>query len=264
MTTLARRTSVDPRCLPVFLWVTAGGSVLFWVLGSGGADDGLPLPAGLPASALMFIAPALAAVLAVARFGGSGSFRRLGRRVVDSGSVRTPRQWVLVASTMPLLVVGATLLPGAGGDRGTDREPLAALPVLAAVFLLSAAAEEVGWTAVATDTMREEMGPVRVGLVLGALWAVLHAVPYVQAGHPPSWVAGQCAFTVVLRVGLVRLHDLTGGPTGGIAPVVVAHASFNLAWALSPSYDPWAMTLVAAAAVWIVAASSDRHRISGR
>jgi hypothetical protein len=264
VTTLARRTRIDPRCLPVFLWVTAGASVLFWVLGSGGPGGVVALPAGLPASALMFLVPAAGAGLAVARFGGPGSVRWLARRVVDPGSLRTPAPWVLVASTMPLLVVGATLLSGDGGNRGADREPLAALPVLAAVFLVTAAAEEAGWTAIATDVMRDQVGSVRVGLVLGSLWAVLHAVPYAQAGHPPSWVAGQCAFTVVLRVGLVRVYDLTGGPFGGILPVVVVHASFNLAWALTPAYDPWVMTLSTAAAVWIVAASSDQRRRSGR
>ena len=85
------------------------------------------------------------------------------------------------------------------------------------------------------------------GLAIGAVWGLWHVVPYLQAGHPAWWVAGQCVFSVVFRVLLVRLALWQ---RGSMWPAVAAHASYNLAWSLSPGagarYDPWAAAAITA------------------
>jgi len=127
------------------------------------------------------------------------------------------------------------------------------------VFLVSATLENAGWSAFALPRMALLATPLVTGVLIGAFWALWHVVAYVQGGHSASWIAGQCVFTVVLRVLLVQLSVRSGNL---MWPAVVAHASYNVAWAASPgagtAYDPWVAAAWTAAAVLVVLATAPR------
>ena len=188
--------------------------------------------ANVPASALMAICPACAAVLVARR---SGEFSGLVGMVT-----RRPRldwSWLVAVLGMPAVVVLAALLSGQGsGFAAPGWSALA----LAAAYLAAAVGEEIGWTAFVLPRLAPAIGELAAGLTIGAGWGLWHVVPYVQAGHSAGWVLGQCVFSVVFRVLLVRLAMWQ---RGSMWPAVAAHASYNLAWSPSPDagagYNPW-------------------------
>jgi membrane protease YdiL (CAAX protease family) len=163
----------------------------------------------LPASALMVVCPMIAATVLAAVEGGRAQVATLWRRSVDVPAARYAG-WVAAVALLPALVLLATLL-----DRGSvalppGPVPLVAVPLLAVVYLAAALAEEVGWTASLTDRVLLRLGTAGTGLVLGAVWAAWHLVPYAQAGRDARWIAWQCLVTVAARVLIVEVYAGSG------------------------------------------------------
>ncbi|MBX6384782.1 MAG: CPBP family intramembrane metalloprotease [Microbispora sp.] len=209
-------------------------SVPFWVAGPAIGR----LSENLPVSALMACCPVLAAVVLVRRE-GRGAVARLLLRVVDWRAAPHPG-WYAVALVLPLGVMTASyaVMVLLGRSLPGPRVAPIEVPLLFAVFLLAAACEEAGWTAYATDPLRARRSVPVTGLILGVTWAVWHLIPYAQAGHGPSWIAGQCLFTVALRVVIVWVYERGAS----VLAAVVCHASSNVGWSLFPDhgshYDP--------------------------
>lgn len=123
---------------------------------------------------------------------------------------------------------------------------------LAVVYLFAAACEEIGWTGLLLP-MLARLTDFQAGLVIGTLWAGWHIIGYSQAGNPPSWIAGQCVFTIAFRVFLVRLARASGG---AVWLAVLGHAGYNVSWSVMSSavdgYDPWSTALTMATLTAIV------------
>jgi CAAX protease family protein len=218
-----------PRAVAKFVVVVTATSVAFWILGF--VQTGRLLLPGLPTSALMFVAPLFGVVAAL---GPKASVRAIASNLpAGRDAVRRVARSLWWAPVMPAVVFATYPLQAwAGRDLPvfTVDWPTAALLLLA--FLVSGAIEELGWTWFLTARLLRRWRPVWVGLGLGALWAALHSVPYAQAGNSAAWVAGQCLFTVVLRLVLVLAYDMSGG---SLSTVVVLHATYNVAWGLFPT-----------------------------
>ncbi|MFB9890785.1 CPBP family intramembrane glutamic endopeptidase [Planobispora takensis] len=218
-------------------------SVPFWLAGAAAGR----LWQQLPVSALMACCPVLAAVILTRREGPAAVGRLLGRagdwRVIPNlrwyAPIVMPAPAVMAASYLALVGLGRPL-PGL-------RISALEVAVLAAVFVLGAAAEELGWTAYATDPLYRRWGLAAAGVALGLVWGLWHLIPYLQAGHGPVWIAGQCVLTVALRVIIVWLYV----STGSVFAAIVCHACANLAWTLFPDhgshYDPLITGAIASA-----------------
>src|SRR5690606_1951678 len=128
-------------------------AVPFWVLGE---MTGLVLPANLPVSALMVVAPFGAAVALVARGSGAAGARALFARMVD---VRELSAGLLV---MPGVLALASVLQRLGGrDLPGSGVPLPLVPALLVVFLVGALAEQTGWTGYLQEPVRRRLGTLR-------------------------------------------------------------------------------------------------------
>ncbi|MFD1504908.1 CPBP family intramembrane metalloprotease [Georgenia yuyongxinii] len=101
--------------------------------------------------------------------------------------------------------------------------------------MLSGWCEKLGWTAYATDPLQDRYGASHAALVLGVAWALVHVVPYAQAGNDARWIVGQCLFTVALRVVPAWIYNNTGH---SVLAVATCQASSNLAWSLVPVPRP--------------------------
>jgi len=235
-----------------FVVATIATSLLFWILGA--IDEASLLLPGLPLSALMFVAPAIGVLVALGpaaaarqlRAGLTDGRRRLSR--VVRSLAWAPLMPAAVLVTYPLQAWVGRSQPAFTVDWGT-------VLVLGLVFTVTAIVEEVGWTSFLTTRLLRRWRPAWVALVIGALWTLLHSVPYIQAGNPASWVFWQCVFSMVFRFVLVYAYSLAAG---SLSVVVVLHATYNVAWGAYPwqgsHYDP--MFVTATTAVVAVALAS--------
>lgn len=231
-----------------FCLVTTAASAPFWVIGATAQAelivDGLPLSAG------MFVAPAIAVWATGAPGGIPVPVRRKGWPSVVSGGL-----W---ASLMPAVLVcsyALTRMAEAHVPVEVGATP-ASVIALCLVFTISSACEEVGWSRFLTPALMTRASILPVGIGIGIMWAALHVVPYLQADRAWSWIAWQCLFTLAFRVLIVA--TVADGRRGWWVAVVL-HASYDVAWALTPidgsAYDP----RFAAALTAVVAAVLVRH-----
>jgi hypothetical protein len=207
-------------------------SLPFW--GAAFAVDDTLMP-GLPVSAVSVVVPAIAALLASARWGGRASVRAL---IARTGEVRhLPLAGWLAALGLPLLMVGAEW-----AWRAVSGHPVAwavtpfGTVTLAALFLVSAYLEELGWTAFATDRLIRRFGLFGGALVLGLGWVIWHLPAFAALGRSVEWVAWWSLWTVVQRLVMVALYVRMGR---NFAVPVLFHALANLLWQAAPeAFDP--------------------------
>ncbi|MFG1928634.1 CPBP family intramembrane glutamic endopeptidase [Cryptosporangium sp. NPDC048952] len=219
----------------VFVWSTP-----FWALGVLADTVSECLPLRLPVSALMFVCPLLAAVFVLRSGHQRGAMRTLLRRTVAARPGRTPWWYVPALLLMPgVLVLSYALMRWKGTAAPAATVDLRLLPVLVAAFLVAAACEEAGWTAYATDALQQRFSALVTALLVGAVWAVWHVVPYLQAGRSAAWIGWQCVATVALRLLIVWLYNTTGS---SVAVACLFHAMINVSTAVFPAngshYDP--------------------------
>ena len=195
-------TSASLKRSPLTLFVLVFALALpFWLLGA--FVKHVPLPINLPVSALQFVCPLIAASILVYREEKLGGVKRLLKRVFDFKRIKHKIWYVPIIFLMPLLMVlsyGVMLF--LGRPLPEPYIPFLLIPIFFVVFFLPAACEEVGWTGYITDPMQEQWSAFTTGLILGAVWAIWHVIPELQA-NPPAWVTGQFFSTIGLRILIV-------------------------------------------------------------
>lgn len=239
----------DGRRPIVFLVLVSALSLPFFLLGAlfGSVQVGAMK---LPASAVMFVLPVVAAALLVHRAAGWAGVVRLLRRVVDRPAAQA--RWYAVAVLIPVgVAVAAHLIARATGQVGSALPlSLVAVPVLVLAAVVAASCEELGWTAYATDPLQQRWGAAVTGLLLGIFWGIWHLIPLLQAGHSGPWLLGWFAGTVAARVIIVYLHNATNG---GGSTAIVLHAMLNVTAALTPDYDNAISPILAGALTVVIA-----------
>jgi membrane protease YdiL (CAAX protease family) len=222
--------------LPFFVLVFAL-SVPFWLVG---AVTGVDLVPGLPVGALQAVCPLLAASILLYREDGMPGVIRLLRRGFDIHRI-SPKAWyVPILLLQPAVMVASYgVMRWLGMALPTPRFSVVTALALFLAFFPFALAEEVGWMGYATDPMQLRFNALLASVLLGIFLAAWHLVPLVQAQRAPSWIAGWCLSTVVLRVLTVWLYNNTGQ---SVFAAVLFHDMGNVSWLLFPnegsSYDP--------------------------
>jgi uncharacterized protein len=225
-------------------------SVPFWLIGG----RRLPLPLRLPASALMFVAPAAASILAYRDEGGRG-LGKLWRRVVDYRRIRSTIWYVPIVLLLPgIYAVSYGLMRLMGRPLPEPNIPLRTLPVLVVVFFLTAVGEEVGYMGYATDRMQRRWGALTTALLLGVVWGSLHVIPDVQNGRGAAWILSQRAVhSVALRVLIGWIYNNTGG---SVFAAALFHGMDNVSVSLFPNdgshYDPAVTGMITAVTAAVV------------
>lgn len=213
-----------------FVGLTFVLSLPFWAIGVLAPDAAERLPVNLPVSALMFVVPLIAALVLAYRDERIGGVRRLLGRAFDHGGI-TPVWYLPILLLMPGVSLAAYAVVRAMGLPVPEPQvPLLALPIVAAVFVVTAACEELGWMGYAADPLLARWSALATGLALGAVWAVWHAIPYAQAGNGPSWIIWQSLGTVAFRVIIVWLYT----NTRRVFAATLFHMTTNVTWVLFP------------------------------
>lgn len=235
------------RSLARFAAVALVVCLPLWLLGARANLGGLLGGVNLPLSALTFMAPALVAVVVSVR---EGDLPRLLARVRDfSGAYRW--WWLGVAACALAWVVGS--------PPGWTLPSVGLVISASGLYLVGALGEELGWSAYGLEHARRLPGGAwAAAAVMSAIWLVFHAVPYLQTGNRPWWIAGMLVQIVGSRFLLVGT-SLLG--RNFLWPAVLIHAFANVVWTLSPyagaRFNPWLANAVLIPAglvlVWLAA-----------
>lgn len=223
----------------------------------------LPDPFGLPPSALMIVVPALLAMVMAHR--DSVSIRGVWRPVLPTDEHRSLVWTGFAFAAVPLLLAGSHLvstLTGFGPVAGVTSTALT--PLLFAVYLLGAVPEEIGWTMYATRPLQARLGVFGAGLVIGVTWELWHVLPFISQARSASWILGQVATGIALRVLMGHVFANTGG---SLLPAVVMHTAIN-AWPhLLPggmaSYHPEVLAVLSWLTVAVVHRCEERRTRRG-
>ncbi|MEO6379602.1 MAG: CPBP family glutamic-type intramembrane protease [Caulobacteraceae bacterium] len=197
---------------------------------------GLQILPGLPVAAVAVICPALAAIIMTCRRGGWAGGRALLMRAVDGRRVPAA-WWPPIVLICPAVAVLMFLILRLGGS-GVPNPEISIVPALAlaALFLVSALSEELGWSGFALGPLQACWGPLRAAFALGGIWAIWHYPALLQAHRPLAWIAWWTLGTVAMRVIMVWLYN---GAKGSVFAVAVFHAVSNLGWQLFPLQGSW-------------------------
>lgn len=247
----ARRT---PRDVLTFLALVVVLAVPIWLVGA------RRLPFGrmdLPYSAVQFVVPLIAASFLVLRREGRRAAIRFLKRAFDHRRVRR-RRWYVPTVLLPVVVMGLTylLIVRLEGPEPTPNVSPLTIPVLFLVYFVTGAAEEIGWMGYAVDPLQRRWGALAAALIVGAVWALWHVVPWLQGGNSGAWVAAQASRSLALRVIIVWLYNNAGR---SVFVATLFHAVDNVAVALlfpryrsplAPAISGALFAAVAAAVTW--------------
>jgi len=205
---------------------------------------------GLSIAALAVVVPMISAGIVSAGLGGWAEVWRLFAFLAHRGRSMLPIG--LIAVAIPLVVAGTSW----GFANPAARTTLALSPLLSLlpVFIVAAIAEELGWSAFASERLVPKIGVLTTGLVVGLVWASWHIPALVELGRSPGWIAWWSVWTIAQRVVMVRLYV---SARSWIWAPVLFHAASNVAWQMAPdAFDPaiegLAMTVAAIASALVV------------
>lgn len=236
-----------------YVGLVYGLSLPLWVLGPL-ADRWLrgAIPIDLPAAALQAVNPAMAATILSYRQGGRPAVRALVGRLLGRDTAGGGRWFAVALLLKPAISLASYAVQRLLGLRLPRRgTPLKAAAAMLPVFLVAAAAEEVGWSGYAIEPLQERWGAEKAGAALGAVWATWHVVPMLQAGRSPGWVAWKVLDTVAARVVIVSLYN---GAGGSVPVAVLCHAMANVSEFMFPYYGSGYDPRISSVLTWLVAA----------
>ncbi len=237
---VGRNTASDlsgPASPIAFLTLTLVVAAPFWLLGDVVDVDIMP---GLPLSALMIFAPAIAAFGLRLREAGPAGAAQLAARAIDAPRVRSLLWYAPAILLMPIVGMLAYFLAiGFGADVPPPQIRPGELAALAALFFIAASLEEIGWVGYALDPLQARIGELRAGLVIGVVWVVFHIPALAQVGRSLEWIVWWAIGTLAIRIFMVRLYNAAGG---SVFLLSLFHMSQNVAWQAYPvrgsHYDP--------------------------
>jgi membrane protease YdiL (CAAX protease family) len=226
-------------------------SIPFW--GIGALAQARIIPDHVLLRAAWSLTPMIAATILVYRANRVAGVKAFFARILDYPRVKSRRWYAAVFLTGPLIVslrYGFALWSGL---------PIPAphltllVPLSFVAFFLVAYAEELGWTVYALDTLQQRHSAFTAGLLVGILWASLHAPVWALAGQSLAWCAWQWLYVVALRVLMVWIYNNAGR---SLFAMDLLHPGLFVWWYLWPVtgtglsmpsvYDPRSLAMIAA------------------
>lgn len=200
---------------------------------------------------LFFLAvysPAIAALVIVTYYSGSGGLRRYLTRLL---LWRSSFVWyAFLFFGIPLIYFSCAAL---NGNIFIDPFPFSSFPALIAALVLAALkgpVEEFGWRGLALPLLQRKFAPIWAGLILGIIWGFWHLPAFLLSGTPQSawsftpFFAGSVAVSVIVTALFNESH-------GSILLPGLFHFQLNNPiWPDAQPYDMYAFVAVAVLVVW--------------
>jgi membrane protease YdiL (CAAX protease family) len=248
------------RSLRDFVLLEIALSIPFW--GIGALAQAQIIPDHVLLRAAWSLTPMIAATMLVYRASKGAGVKAFFSRILDWSRVRSRRWYAVIFLAGPLIV---WLQYGAARWSGLPIPPphltlLAPLSFVA--FFLVAYAEELGWTVYALDNLQQRHSALASGILVGIVWASLHAPVWALAGESLAWCAWQWLYVVALRVLMVWVYNNAGR---SLFAMDLLHPGLFVWWYLWPVtgtglsmpslYDPRSLAIIAiilaAAVTWL-------------
>jgi len=209
-------------------------SIPFWLLGALVGDITKAIKINLPISSLMLVCPITAALILTYGEDKSKGVKRLLARVFDYKKIKHKIWYLPVILLMPaIMFLSYVAMRLAGVSFPKLQIPFALIPVFFIAFFIGAIGEEVGWSGYAIDALQDRWGALTASIFLGAIWAIWHVIPYIQAHNDISWIVWQCLGTVGSRVIITWIYNNTGK---SMFAAISYHAMIDVTWVLFPNY----------------------------
>ena len=209
-------------------------SIPFWLLGALAGDINKAIKINLPISSLMLVCPTIAALILTYKEDKSKGVKQLLARVFDYKRIQHKIWYLPVILLMPaIMFLSYVAMRLAGVSLPKLQIPFALIPVFFIAFFIGAIGEEVGWSGYAIDALQDRWGALIGSIILGAVWAIWHIIPYIQAHNDISWIVWQCLGTVGSRVIITWIYNNTGK---SMFAAISYYAMINVTWVLFPNY----------------------------
>lgn len=207
--------------------------------------------------ALVLIPMLVAVSLAAITEGKAGVKALLGKVT----TWRVGPQWYAVVLGLPVLialaVVGSDVLLGAPANDLFGKLTLDSL-LIAAVVLLPALLEELGWRGYALPKLLKTQSALSASLIIGLFWTVCH-LPLYLPGQMYSGVA-LWPLPICIVAMSVLLTWVSINTEGSVLMVTLLHAALNavtpLTWGIDPEHAWELRTVVSAAVALLVIAAT--------
>jgi membrane protease YdiL (CAAX protease family) len=223
---MMRRSTSDAaeQRSPAFFFVLVFGLTLpFWAVSAMTTIELLP---GVPVAAFAVVCPAIAALALSYRAGGVGAMTTLAKRAFAFKRIGSFLWYAPILLINPLIsILSFAIMRLTGADIPLPQIAVMPTLALAALFVIAAIGEELGWSGYAIEPMQSRLGALPASLLLGALWAVWHFIPLIEVGRSIEWIAWWSLGTVAARLIMVWLYNHVGQ---SVFAMVLYHASSNL------------------------------------
>ena len=201
-------------------------STPFWILSTFIAKSWLPdnIPVTDIGAALT---PTVAAMILRYRENGVSGVWALLQRTFDFRRIKKRRWLVTAALLFPLLYVvtyfAMRLLSLSVPSAWHPSPTLGAVFIL---FFIAATAEELGYTAYATDALQMRVSALSAALIIGPIWALWHFPSMMQMGQSAQLMAWGFFVTIAFRVISIWIYN---NADRSVFAVILAHAVGNTA-----------------------------------
>lgn len=214
----------------IFLVLTLVLSIPFYIWGAFFPVKGLPF--GLPISFLMIFVPFLLSLVYAWNKNGKNEILLLFKSIFD---IKRADSWAVVfsAASMPLaamltyFTMKLLSFPLPAEVVISYKE----IPLMLVLYFLGAIPEEFGWTYTLTGPLANAYGPVKTGVIIGAIWALWHVIPWSWA-HPVWWITGMCVLNILIRTAMVYAY-VFGGKS--LFTGLIFHTMINVSMGLFPN-----------------------------
>ncbi len=197
---------------------------------------------------LAVYAPAIAAFILVARYGGITGLRRyLGRVLLWRCSLAW---YAFLIIGIPLIFIGGSALKG---NLFVEPYPFVSSQALFVALFLAAIKgpiEEFGWRGLALPLLQRKFAPVWSGLILGVIWGLWHVPAFLLSGTQQSEWSFMAFFTGCLAISVIATA-LFNRSRGSILLSAFFHFSLmNPIFPDAQPYDTYLLIVVATLIVW--------------
>jgi hypothetical protein len=208
-------------------------SVPFWVLGTFlNLQEFIPI--NLPIAALMLLCPISAALILTSNADKKNGVKILLKQVADYKKIKNLIWCLPTFLLVPILMLFAYLImKWLEIPMPKPNIYVSDFIIFFILFFIGAICEEVGWTGYITDPLQNRYGAFNASFIIGAVWAVWHIIPYIQAHRTSVWIFWQCIGMIAIRIIIVWLYNNTGK---SLLTAILCHTTVNMSEYLFPNY----------------------------